>query len=303
MPGRVKSWIALSTTASRGSQKSLDTSSLLPVIQAGELRPTYAGSSSASQRRPSDGQITMGNNSSSLPNPQRKRVDCESHSPPPTVTGGEQIDSDGSTGSSRMYASIAETVAATPKELTREHTFPSEQGGQTLPEFIDAFKRDAADQTATLKIAVDKIGATVAYSKANPPSFLGYDLASLAEHAEILSPFEGSPLCCPVERYVKRMMKYGGCSPCNVVIGLMYLHRIQKRYPIVNLSPTNVQRLLLTAVMVACKVFDDIYYSNKYWGMIGELDVAEMRELELRCAYVHSRVIPHCFKNCFFGFS
>jgi hypothetical protein len=168
-------------------------------------------------------------------------------------------------------------------DLTREHTFPSEQGGQTFLEFIDSFKRDAADQTATLKIAIAKIRATVIYSKANPPSFVGYDLASLAEHAEILSPFEGSPLCCPAERYVKRMMKYGGCSPCNVIIGLMYLHRIQRSTcPTLELTAKNAQRLLLTAVMAASKMFDDIYYSNKYWGMIGELSTEEMRELELR---------------------
>jgi hypothetical protein len=77
-------------------------------------------------------------------------------------------------------------------------------------------------------------------------------------------------------------MKYGGCSACNVIIGIMYLQRIQRTCPLLELSPTNVQRLLLTAVMIACKVFDDIYYSNKYWGMIGELTAAEMRTLEIR---------------------
>jgi hypothetical protein len=34
--------------------------------------------------------------------------------------------------------------------------------------------------------------------------------------------------------------------------------------------------------MVASKVHDDIYYSNKYWGMIGELSTSEMSSLELQ---------------------
>ncbi len=288
MPGR--SWIALSTTASRGSRKSLDSS--LPVIHAGSsgdqsVRPT-SGTSASQRHPPAEGQIALGNNSSSLSRPQRRRSDCQPQSPAHVASSSSAaMEPDGSQPScsvaSRKCASEADTVVSG-MDLTREHTFPSEQGGQTFLEFIDSFKRDAADQTATLKIAIAKIRATVIYSKANPPSFVGYDLASLAEHAEILSPFEGSPLCCPAERYVKRMMKYGGCSPCNVIIGLMYLHRIQKWYPMLSLSPTNVQRLLLTAVMVASKVHDDIYYSNKYWGMIGELTTDDMRELELRCA-------------------
>jgi hypothetical protein len=101
--------------------------------------------------------------------------------------------------------------------------------------------------------------------------------------SEALGIFEGAPLCCSAERYVRRILKYGACSSCNVIIGLMYLHRIQRSTcPTLELTAKNAQRLLLTAVMAASKMFDDIYYSNKYWGMIGELSTEEMRELELR---------------------
>ncbi len=49
-------------------------------------------------------------------------------------------------------ASLADTAAIAPQfshaqgDPAREHTFPSEQDGQSFIEFIDAFKRDAADQ-------------------------------------------------------------------------------------------------------------------------------------------------------------
>ncbi len=178
-----------------------------------------------------------------------------------------------STISTKSWAPLADSVAiALESDPSREHTFASEQDGQTFIDFIDCFKQDAADQIDTLRMAIEKISATMVYFQ-----------NSAAEQAEALGIFEGPPLCCTAERYVRRMMKYGGCSPCNVIIGLMYLERIQRSTcPILELNPSNAQRLLLTAVMVACKVFDDIYYSNKYWGMIGELSASEMSELELR---------------------
>jgi hypothetical protein len=144
-------------------------------------------------------------------------------------------------------------------------------------------------QIDTLRAAIERITATVHYFQKH--SWRAHAACStsedVAEQAEALAIFEGPSLCCSCERYVRRMIKYGGCSPCNVVIGLLYLHRIQRSMcPILELTPSNAQRLLLTAVMVASKVHDDIYYSNKYWGMIGELTAAEMRELELRCVWL-----------------
>jgi hypothetical protein len=148
-------------------------------------------------------------------------------------------------------------------------------------------------QIDTLGTAIEKITATILYFEKNSRASADVD-AEEREQAEALATFEGPLLCCTAERYVRRMLKYGGCSPCNVVIGLMYLHRIQlSTCPILELTRSNAQRLLLTAVMVACKVHDDVYFSNKYWGMIGELTSANMRELELRYVYIPARIVVH----------
>ncbi len=203
---------------------------------------------------------------------------------------GDTVDVDisgSSTKSTKSSVSLADTVvhAATSVERdpAREHTFASEQGGQSFLEFIEAFKSDAADQVEYLKIAIERVTATLAYSQKNPRPVSRSDAIVYSEYLEALSAFEGPALCCTAERYIKRIMKYGGSSPCNVIIGLMFLHRIQGAFPLLDLTPKNAQRLLLTAIMVACKVYDDIYYSNKYWGLIGELSASEMRLLEIKC--------------------
>jgi len=66
------------------------------------------------------------------------------------------------------------------------------------------------------------------------------------------------------------------------------------------LSPYNLQRMLLTAVMVSCKMFDDIYYSNKHWAEIGELTAKEMKNLEFKLLGLlnfNCRVLPEEYQQ------
>jgi len=102
------------------------------------------------------------------------------------------------------------------------------------------------------------------------------------QDAEGLAVFEGEELTCTVDRYVRRIIKYSRCSECNVVIGCLYLERIKKEHPELELTPFNLQRLMLCACMVAAKVFDDVYYNNRHWAEIGELGVKETNDIELK---------------------
>jgi len=92
---------------------------------------------------------------------------------------------------------------------------------------------------------------------------------------------------CPLtaSAYLKRIMKYGGCSPCCMVVGLVYLQRLKQRNPTVCLTSANMQRLLLVSVMVAAKFLDDLYYSNKHWSQIGGLNLQEVNKLELKILF------------------
>lgn len=142
-------------------------------------------------------------------------------------------------------------------------------------DFMAECKKDAQRQAEACDMVVEKAQKALEfYHKSGE--------CSPTDPDDTLTLFEGSHLSCTVKRYVLRMMKYARCSMCNIVIGFIYLERIKRDYPVLMLSPTNLQRLLLTAVMVASKQFDDIYYSNKHWADVGELSTAAVNTLELK---------------------
>ena len=153
------------------------------------------------------------------------------------------------------------------------HTFPQEAGGPPLLAFTQTMKDDAADQEHVVELLGTLLDKTIQRN----------DL--LGRKSE-LSEFEAGKACpLTASAYLKRIMKYGGCSPCCVVVGLMYLQRLKQRMPTVCLTSGNMQRLLLTSVMVAAKFLDDLYYSNKHWARIGGLNLQDVNALELKLLF------------------
>lgn len=135
-------------------------------------------------------------------------------------------------------------------------------------------KRDSHNQAEACDLVCERAQSTIGFHDAQE-SNVESDLD------EPISLFYGKALGCSVKRYVLRMVKYGRCSMCNVIMGFIYIERIKRDYPELTLSARSFQRLLLTAVMVASKKFDDIYFSNKHWAGIGELSLPLMNKLEL----------------------
>jgi len=97
-----------------------------------------------------------------------------------------------------------------------------------------------------------------------------------------LHEFESQSVCTlSASEFLSRIMRYGKCSPCCAVVGLIYLQRIKKKVPRACITSRNLQRLLLVAVMLANKFLDDLYFSNKHWAKIGGLSLQEINGLEL----------------------
>ena len=67
---------------------------------------------------------------------------------------------------------------------------------------------------------------------------------------------------------------------------MMYLKRVGDKLVGKNsgrlINAFNIQRLLLTAVMIASKYLDDLFCSNKQWALIGDISTKEINALELR---------------------
>ena len=153
------------------------------------------------------------------------------------------------------------------------HTFALEAGGPDMNEFTKAMKADAAMQESIVDILGGLLEKTIERND------------RLGRKSE-LTEFEAGKACpLTASAYLKRIMKYGGCSPCCVIVGLMYLQRLKQRMPTVCLTSGNMQRLLLTSVMLAAKYLDDLYYSNKHWAQIGGLELRELNTLELQLLF------------------
>eukprot|EP01061_Rhynchopus_euleeides_P032690 TRINITY_DN5438_c0_g1_i1.p1 TRINITY_DN5438_c0_g1~~TRINITY_DN5438_c0_g1_i1.p1 ORF type:complete len:279 (+),score=103.66 TRINITY_DN5438_c0_g1_i1:176-1012(+) len=98
--------------------------------------------------------------------------------------------------------------------------------------------------------------------------------------------FDGSkPAPVSIQDYLIRMCKYGYCSNEVFVCMVIYLGRIRARVG-TTFTSHNIHRLLLTSFVVAAKLRDDTYYSNKYYASIGGVSLPDMNKMEqcfLRC--------------------
>eukprot|EP00961_Rhodomonas_salina_P250977 3393026-Rhodomonas_salina.1 len=131
-----------------------------------------------------------------------------------------------------------------------------------------AMKEDAEMQKRLVKCCEELVEETVKYNDSNNKK---------CEFAA----FEGEEAPIDAASFVRRILKHGNCSPCCIVVGILYLERMKRIFPSVCLTSRNFQRLLLTACMTAAKFLDDSYYSNKRWADVGGLDTKELNRLEL----------------------
>lgn len=100
-----------------------------------------------------------------------------------------------------------------------------------------------------------------------------------------------------------RILKYTRTSPCNLLIGLIYLQRLKNQTGRqLVLTSFNTQRLLLTASMLASKMYDDYLASNSQWALVGGLSLQELDQLELEMLFqlgfsltVSREEFDHCY--------
>ena len=156
----------------------------------------------------------------------------------------------------------------------------------SFAETIQTLKADADAQEPVVELFCRVIDRTVAYndariaSKQHKPRHDSHAMHPL---------FEGTKIPLSPSEYVKRILKYTRCSPCNLIVGLVYLQRLKdldadgKR---TRLTSYNIQRLLLTALMLASKFLDEPHCSNKQWALVGDLSVKEMNSLELEMLWL-----------------
>eukprot|EP00727_Mastigamoeba_balamuthi_P011915 m51a1_g7346 hypothetical protein (287) ;mRNA; f:223408-224696 len=101
---------------------------------------------------------------------------------------------------------------------------------------------------------------------------------------------EEAPFCCApgmepavtIEEYVRRIMTYTPWHNELYVAALVYVDRVLAMNPAtVILTRRSVHRLFATSVVVASKLLDDLYYTNRYFAAIAGVSTDELNALEI----------------------
>lgn len=83
-----------------------------------------------------------------------------------------------------------------------------------------------------------------------------------------------------VEAYLERIHNYASCSNECFILALIYVDRLIERNNFL-LTELNVHRVIITAILLAAKFFDDAYYNNAYYAKVGGVLVSELNGLEV----------------------
>jgi hypothetical protein len=67
-----------------------------------------------------------------------------------------------------------------------------------------------------------------------------------------------------------RVLKYASCSNECFILALIYIDRLIQRNNFL-LTELNVHRVVITAILLAAKFFDDAYYNNAYYAKLRSL--------------------------------
>ncbi|KAL5573263.1 hypothetical protein UlMin_022860 [Ulmus minor] len=89
-----------------------------------------------------------------------------------------------------------------------------------------------------------------------------------------------------IAKYLERIYKYSTCSPSCFVVGYVYIDRLLHKHPDSLVISLNVHRLLVTCLMVASKMLDDVHYNNAFYARVGGVSNAELNRLELELLFL-----------------
>lgn len=89
------------------------------------------------------------------------------------------------------------------------------------------------------------------------------------------------PPSISVSDYVARVSKYAFSSNACLVAAYHYMTRAVEKEPKLALTSLSFHRLFITAVVLACKYFDDVSYNLLYYSKVGGLPYKELANLEI----------------------
>eukprot|EP00357_Protocruzia_adherens_P024892 CAMPEP_0115015722 /NCGR_PEP_ID=MMETSP0216-20121206/26955_1 /TAXON_ID=223996 /ORGANISM="Protocruzia adherens, Strain Boccale" /LENGTH=191 /DNA_ID=CAMNT_0002385931 /DNA_START=165 /DNA_END=740 /DNA_ORIENTATION=+ len=99
---------------------------------------------------------------------------------------------------------------------------------------------------------------------------------------ELMASFSATKVpSMPLEEYMNRILHYADCSSVCYVVALIYIDRVIRNTPGMQLTAFNVHRLVLISIMLAAKFVDDYHYDNYQYSKVGGISLQELNSLEV----------------------
>lgn len=83
-----------------------------------------------------------------------------------------------------------------------------------------------------------------------------------------------------LEKYVTRIMTLTKCEENTMIHALILIDNLCEKNNIF-LTKVNTHRILITAVVIAIKYLEDIYFSNAYYCKVGGISLSDLNNYEL----------------------
>lgn len=80
--------------------------------------------------------------------------------------------------------------------------------------------------------------------------------------------------------YFDRLHKFTNCSDSCYIVAFIYIDRVLQKNSSVVLTWRNIHRIVLIALLLAIKFFDDEYADNLYYSKVGGITLPELNSLE-----------------------
>ncbi|KAJ2232854.1 cyclin-like protein interacting with PHO85 [Coemansia sp. RSA 485] len=121
-------------------------------------------------------------------------------------------------------------------------------------------------------------------------SVASFNHASLGPVVSDITPFHSRAVpSISVHDYLARIAKFVCLENDSLLAVLVYLDRITRNHlhrPALAVSPYNIHRLLITAIVVAHKFNSDIFFNNARYSKVGGIPLIEMNQLELELLFL-----------------
>lgn len=97
--------------------------------------------------------------------------------------------------------------------------------------------------------------------------------------------YSNQPCPYPISSYLRRICQYSGCSNEVFVFVMVYIDRLVCN-GLINLTRTNIHRIIITSTMVAAKFYDDQFYYNPFFATVGGIKAHEINTLEIELLFL-----------------